>query len=222
MSAIGRSLLASNDSDEWDGEDEEDDFDVTRLFRSEGLVSQAKLRVDVAKNISDVVAGDGQTILDTDTVHSRGDIAIKRGSRQREAGSYRREIDDTDMLKIDGGSTVERVTGGVDVHVSVESQVIMGGAYFNTIAGASLRLAGWSDYLIWGAWAEADVLRLELAGISIRASMADAHLIGLRLNAATSLVEDYLLRTDTFGVLIDAQGAVTDLGGAPGGIILEV
>ena len=194
---------------------------LERLLRAEGLVSNAALRVDVAGTVSRLIGDDESVALNSRTVHARGDYEISRGRRRRRVdGTYERSVDDADLYMI-GSVIEERVDGAVDVRASVESEIIMGGAYVNTIAGAYLRVTAWADFLAWGGWVEADLARVEIAGLMIRSHKAYGHVTGARLILASSIVDDFTTRTESFGALNDNALTRFDLGSPGGGITLE-
>ena len=112
-----------------------------------------------------------------------------------------------------GAAVDEHVQGGVDYRMQRDHDIIMGGAYVNTIAGPFVRLCAFADFLCWGGWLELDVLRLEIAGIMIHAYMFYAHATGARITAACSMVDDFMIRTETFGVFLDGQSTAIHLGG---------
>ena len=192
-----------------------------RLLRAEGLVSNAALRVDVAGTLSRLIGGDESVALESQRVHARGDCEISRGRRSRRVdGTYERSVGGADLYMI-GSVIEERVDGAVDVHASLESEIVMGGAYVNTIAGAYLRVTAWADFLAWGGWVEADLARVEIAGLMVRSHMAYGHVAGARLVCASSIVDDFTTRTESFGVLNDNALTRFDLGSPGGGITVE-
>ncbi len=120
--------------------------DYSHLFRSEALVSDVDLRVDVADNFSRYVAGNEDIELDSDTVLAGESMTIVRGARTRHVGDYKRTTYWEEMLAI-GERYTETVHGGVHQKALFAAEAIVGGAYTNTIAGPYLRLAGWVDFL---------------------------------------------------------------------------
>ena len=194
---------------------------LERPTHAEGLVSNAALRVDVAGKLVRLVGEDESVTLKDRTVHARGDYEITRGRRHRRIdGTYERRVDDGDLYRIEH-VIEERVDGAVDVHASIENEIIMGGAYVNTIAGAFLRVTAWADFLVWGGWVEADLARIEIAGLMIRSHKTYGHVAGARLVCATSIVDDFTTRTESFGTLHDTALTRMDLGSPGGGITLE-
>ena len=194
---------------------------LDRLLRAEGLVSNAALRVDVAGTLSRLIGDDESVALNSQSAHARGDYEITRGRRSRRVdGTYERSVEDADLYAI-GSVIEERVDGAVDVRARVESEIILGGAYVNTIAGAYLRVAAWADFLAWGGWVEADLARVEIAGLMVRSHKAYGHVAGARLVCASSIVDDFTTRTESFGVLNDNALTRFDLGSPGGGITVE-
>ena len=189
---------------------------ISRLFRNEGLVSNADLRVDVARYVSRLVVDDAVVDLDEASLHSRGSLRISRLSRAREvAGNYvsRLAAEHTNMV---GQHVEERVHGGVDYRMQRDADVIMGGAYVNTIAGPWARLCGWADYMIWGGWLEVDTIRIELANAMIRAYMFYCHAVAVRVAAASNYVDDFLMRNENFAMFMESNTSVIPLC-SPGG-----
>ena len=189
--------------------------DYSHLFRSEALVSDVDLRVDVADNFSRYVAGNEDIELNSDTVLAGESMTIARGARTRHVGDYKRQTYWEEMLVI-GERYTETVHGGVHQKALFAAEAIVGGAYTNTIAGPYLRLAGWVDFLAWGGWAEVDMVRSELSLLMIRSHVGYAHAAGLRFTGASRLVDDFQNRIENFMVMQDSTGAYTD-SGAPGG-----
>ena len=154
--------------------------EVRRIFRDEAIVAEADLRVDVARAISRLVVRDQETTVDEKKLRARGNLQTSRGSRDRVVlGNYERKVGGDEIVK-PGAVVEEYVNGGADLKAQVESESIVGGVYVNTIAGVYLRMAAWVDYLVWGGWGEADVSRVEIAGLMIRSYMAYAHATGIR------------------------------------------
>lgn len=196
------------------------DFEFERLFRSESVVSDVDLRVDVAGEVSQFLEQESISLADR-SVHVRGDYMISRGSRSRTIdGTYERTVEETDTLAV-GSAVEERVTGGVDVNMQVEDEAIMAGAYVNTVAGAYLRMTAWADFLVWGGWLEADLTRIEISGVAIRSYMGYCHIAGLRLLIARELVDDYVNRTEIFGTFVDATTGEKNLWSPGSGEMLE-
>lgn len=191
------------------------------LFRKEGLVCDVDLRIDVAKNMSRTIFGDEEVHLDQRELRSRGDYVLQRKSRQRRvSGRYERTVSQTETV-LAGSSVTERVDGGVKLLATVESEATIGGAYVNTIAGVSVRVCAWTDFLAWGGWLEADLVRVEIAAASIRAHMIYAHAAAVRVTVAKKLVDDWVLRTETFGTLVDNTSMKMQLGGPGSGQTME-
>ena len=184
---------------------------MQRLFRQEGMVSEAELRVDVAQTVARVVAGDATVDLDEASIHARGDLLMSRRSRIRNVTTYVSRVEERHNNMI-GMAVEEHVQGGVDYRMQKDSDTILGGTYVNTIAGPWVRLCAWGDFLAWGGWLEVDTIRIEIAGIMIRAYMFYAHAVGARVTAAAQLVDDFLIRNETFGTLMDLQGSAIHLG----------
>lgn len=208
----------AEDTDQANGASEE--VDVSRLFRQEVIESKIDLRVDVANKAFRSVAGDESVSVARRKVHARGPYHIARGSRRRQiAGDHDDHVGHSDMYMI-GNSIEERVEGGVELKSAVESETIMAGAYVNTIAGAFMRLTAWADFLAWGAWAEADAVRTEIAGAMIRAHMVYAHACGVRILMANQMFDSYVNRSE-IGNWIDNFTTRVETGGPGGRTIME-
>ena len=218
----------SEDDDHIPEDDDDDtraeqpsDIDVSRLYRREGIISNVELRVDVANQIACMILEDEEVTLDSKTTHMRGDQMVGRGSRDREVtGRYRGRVGHQD-LRLAGDTIVERVEGGVDLRASVESEIIMGGAYVNTISGAYLRLCAWADFLAWGGWVETNVARIEVAALMIRSNLSYANACGARITHAVVLVDDFQTRIESFGVLDDRKLTEMNVGSPGSGVTVE-
>ena len=201
--------------------EQRDDIDVSRLYRREGIISNVDLRVDVANQIACMILEDEEVVLNSKTTHMRGDLLVKRGSRDREVtGRYASRVKHQD-LRLVGNTIIERAEGGVELRASLESETIMGGAYVNTITGAYLRLCAWADFLAWGGWMEAAAVRVELAAVMIRSNMFYAHACGARVTRATVLVDDFQNRVESFGVFDDRKLTEISVGSPGSGVTME-
>ena len=204
------------DSEANEAEDEETK-DYSHLFRRESLVSAVDLRLDVADSFSRLVAGDEDIDLDVDELVADAPIIVSRGARSRHVGEYRRTTGREEIVTI-GKRIDETVHGGVHQKALFAAESIVGGAYANTIAGPYLRLAGWTDFLAWGGWAEVDVVRAELSLLMIRSHYAYAHAIGARTTMASRLIDDFQVRTETFGTLSESGLSYSETGSPGGGV----
>ncbi len=195
--------------------------EIRRIFREEAIVAEADLRVDVARAISRLVVRDAETTVNEKTLRARGNYQMSRGSRDRVvAGNYERKVAGDEIVK-PGMVVEEYVNGGADLKAQVESEAIIGGAYVNTIGGIYLRMAAWVDYLVWGGWAEADVTRVEIAGLMIRSYMAYTHAIGARATLCSRLIDDFMTRVETIGTLTETYASKIHVGSPAGGVKLE-
>ena len=197
------------------------DIDVSRLYRREGIISNVDLRVDVANQIACMILKDEEVDLNSNTTHMRGDLLARRGSRDREVtGRYTNRVKHQD-LRLAGDTIIERAEGGVELRSLVEFEAIMGGAYVNTITGAYLRLCAWADFLAWGGWMEADVVRVELAAVMIRSNMYYTNACRARITRATVLVDDFQNRIESFGVFDDRKLTEMNVGSPGSGVTVE-
>ena len=197
--------------------EDEETKDSSHLFRRESLVSAVDLRLDVADSFSRLVAGDEDIDVDLDELVADAPITISRGARSRHVGEYRRTTGREEIVTI-GKRIDETVHGGVHQKALFAAESIVGGAYANTIAGPYLRLAGWTDFLAWGGWAEVDVVRAELSLLMIRSHYAYAHAIGARTTMASRLIDDFQVRTETFGTLSESGLSYSETGSPGGGV----
>ena len=203
------------------GDSNAGDSGIDHLFRREGLVSDLDLRVDVAKELSRTIVGDEDIHVGRRELRSRGDFTLQRQSRDRAVGgTYERSIAHTETVMATAAIR-EQVDSGVDLLASLESESIVGGAYVNTIAGVSLKICAWQDFLAWGGWLEVDAVRLEIAAASIRAHMLYAHAALARVTVAKKLVDDWVLRTETFGTLVDNTATKMQLSSPGSGMTME-
>lgn len=198
-----------------------DEAEVKRLFRREVLVSEAGLRIDVAARMDRGVAGDDDRRLEKERTHVRGDATEQHGALDRHvSGKYERSVGGTDLLLV-GERYEERLEGGVDYHASIETQAIVGGGYVGVVTGPCLRLSGWVDYLGWGGWSEADAARVEIAGVMLRSHLAYCHMSGARVVRASTLVDDFVNRIETFGTGAETYGSAIHVGAPGSGVTLE-
>jgi hypothetical protein len=193
---------------------DEQSRDTSHLIRNEGLVSDAEMRIDVAKNYNRTVLGDEDVQLKSSVFGTNADMTLVRGARARSAGSYE-HVTHSDMLMTIGSSVNETVGGGVHLMARISAESMVGAAYANTIAGAYLRFAAWVDMMAWGGWVEADMSRAELSLLMIRSHMGYAHAAGVRATVAARLVDDFQARTENFGTL-SITGATYQEAGSPG------
>ena len=193
---------------------------MDKLFRREGIVSDADLRIDLAKSVSRIILDDETVDIDTKSTHVRGSLAVSRGELdQQVVGNYLSTMhSDTRMVT---GTVKETVNGGIDVRAQLESETLMAGAYVNTLTGPYLRLCAWADFLAWGGWVEADLIRCEIAGAMIRAYWIYVHAVGARLLRAMILIDDFEKRIETFGVLVDMDLVEMNAVSPGGGDVLE-
>ena len=207
-------------SDDGNGNGSGNGVDVARLFRREGIVSDADLRVDVAREISAMILGDERERLDNKTVNVLGGHVVSAGSRERRVEGNL--VSHVHADNVNAASKLEEtVLGRVDLRARVEAESIIGGAYVNIVTGGFMRLAVWADYLIWGGYLEADVVRMEVGAGMIRSYMGYVHAAGLRVMAATTLVDDYSNRTEQFGTCNDNTTGDKYLIAPGGGTCLE-
>ena len=192
---------------------------TSHLFRNESLVSDADLRVDIAKNYERYVAGDEEISVKTATLGANGFMAFMRGTRDRTAGSFRQRTSDSEVTMTVKHSVDETVEGGVLQQAVFSAEAMIGGAYANTILGGPyMRLAAWVDSMAWGAWAEADVVRLELSLLMIRSHFGYAHAAGLRLTMASRLIDDFQTRSISKGTWSISGTTYMEAGDPAGGV----
>ena len=188
----------------------------TGQFRSEAMVSDGDLRLEVAKAVVRNVGGDEKVLLRGDRKsHFFKDLQVVRDSRQHTIhGDYERKSDQSELTMLqNNGDYFEVVAGGVHQHATLEAESIVGGAYNMNQVGIYLRMTAFCDFLAWGVWGEADVLRVEMSMYAIRAYMGYAHAVGHRLYMAGTLFDDWINRIENYGTFVDQQGDSTVLGG---------
>ena len=193
---------------------EEEQPDLSDIFRYESWYSKNEMRVEVADRIYRTIMGDETVEVDDYYLHARGALNVIRGQRERTVGSYHRSVDNDDLLLI-GERVTETVAGEANVQAHFSAEAIVGGAYVNTITGAYLRLAAWVDFLVWGGWLEADVIRAELAACMIRSHFAYVHVATIRATMASRLIDDFQLRDEKFATY-NRVGTTYTYAGAPG------
>ena len=209
--------MAETDSSEPSDDGSED---YSHLFRSEVLVSDVDLRVDVAETFGRYVAGSERIEVEERRVFADASVTMTRGARTRHAGDYERHTGGHEMIGI-GERYVETVHGSVHQKAPQSAEAMIGGAYANTIAGPYLRVAAWVDFLAWGGWAEVDVIRAELTQLMARSHIGYAHAAAIRATAASVLFDDFTARVENFAILSDKSGMYADLATPGGGITNE-
>ena len=175
------------------------------------------MRIEVAKNYSRFVVGDEDISVNSVCHGANTSVFFSRGSRDRTAGTYEQLTGDDVTMDV-GEEVRETVHGGVHVKAAFSAESIVGGAYVNTITAAYLRVAGWTDFLAWGGWAEVDAIRCELSLLMIRSHVAYAHAAGVRITAAARLIDDFQLRNEYFSLYSPTAATYTDAGAPGGGI----
>lgn len=193
----------------------------SKYFRTETLVTESDLRVDVANSLYRTVLGDETVDTVAYETHLRGDFAEMAGERDRTADSYERSTDNTETLVIDGSCT-ETVDGRMTVKAALSAESLVGGTYTNAITGAYLRLAAWCDQMAWGGWLEADLVRSEIAEVMIRSHVAYAHAAVARISCASRIVDDLSVRVERFGHYVPCHTVYNSAGGPGAGLIVEV
>ena len=183
-----------------------------RLFRSEVVILEADMRADIANHYSHTTMGTEEVFLERRSIlQNYGDWSIIHGERFRKVGSYEREVGDQDVALV-RDRVVEEVHGPVDLRMQVESEAIVGGAYYNQIIGVYNRMAAWADFMAWGGWVEADAIRTEISGVAIRSYCLYMHNLGMRVVRADILCDDFSVRTENFGIFTDNTSTETNLG----------
>ncbi len=196
--------------------------DATRIFRRERIISNAELRVEVARRVARNILGSEDITLESKQVENTGEDGthITRGGRDRTVtGSYTRTLTGSDTFTI-GASVTEEARSGVNHTMSSEAESIVGGAYTNVVTGAYMRLAAWCDFLAWGGWVEADVVRIEISAAAIRAYWSYNHAAGAKITVCGKLVDDFRMRNETQSILMDKTVSSADVGTPGSGTIL--
>lgn len=193
-----------------------------RILRQEAMVTDGDLRLEVARVFERAITGDEEVLLRKRQAYFRGPLSIQRRNRTMEVrGNYHQDTGRAEIFSFTG-TVSETVQGGVYQQASVEAEHIVGGAYTGVWNGMVVCLAAWSDYLAWGGWADTDASRIEIVALSIRAYMGYAHLAAMRIIKSTMFIDDWQMRTETFGTLIDNYTSATKLGGPGSGTELHV
>ena len=196
------------------------DFDFGALFRRETLFTHVNRRIDVAAAYESMVLGDHEIELRSRREEFRGSLTQSFGMRDRSVDYLTRdcELHDTYMLT----DLYRERFHGMHKHMAVfAAEAMVGGTYVNTITGFYMRLGAWIDFMAWGAWVEADTVRIEIAALMIRSYMGYAHAAMARVCVASRLIDDLLWRNEYFGVFIDNCTSYTYLSGPGGGLVME-
>ena len=192
----------------------------SKYFRTETLVTETELRVDVANSLHRTVLGDETVDTVTYETHLRGDFTEMAGERDRTADSYERSTDNSESVVIDRSYT-ETVDGRMTVKAALSAESLVGGTYTHTVTGAYLRLAAWCDQMAWGGWLEADLVRSEIAGMMIRSHVAYAHAAVARMSCASRIVDDFSYRQEHFDLFVPCHTVHNSVGVPGGGVIVE-
>jgi len=190
-----------------------------RCVRNEALVSSGELRLEIAKAISRTVDGDEEVMVRESSWRMNSDFLVSRNERERTVqGKFERKCEHTDLTMIQGGDVREVVTGGVHQHASVEGESIVGGAYNANYVGSFMRITAFCDFLAWGLWTELDATRVEASMVALRVYMGYMHNVGVKMQMAGHIFDDWVQRTENFGILVDNQLAAQRLGGVGSGV----
>lgn len=193
------------------------------VFRAETAITSIDLRLDVGEKI--VRSGESESVvLDGErSTHVYGDLSCMRGKRTtRVAGNYDRHTGRTEMIVLSGGQVSEEVRGNVDIRASFEYETIMGGSYLSTNVGPFMRLLAVSDLLAWGGWVDADMSRVEVAKFCMKCYFAYAHRTLSREVLSYHYLDDFMVRTETFGTLQDNTTLYVDAGEPGSGVTSEM
>lgn len=195
------------------GANQEEQIDPSRIFRNEVMMSDADLRIEVAKEINRTISGDEVINLEEKTIRSQSMGEITRAGRKRVVGgTYTKKVQYQETMMI-GQSIKEEVNGGVLLNAQQESQAIVGGLYTGTFVGPYVRICAMGDFLCWGGYVEADLSRIEIAGAQIRAYTFFACAVGARISKHSRYIDDTCLnRVETIGALTDTTTQVSSIG----------
>ena len=198
-------------------EAESPEIDATKIFRSETLVTDTDLRIDVADRLRRTVIGNETIDTKSHSTHIRGDFQQQMGERDRTVNSYNRSTDNNETYLING-SYKEEVGGRMTIKAVQSAEALIGGTYTNTVTGAYLRLAAWCDLMVWGGWLEADLIRTEIAGLMIRSHITFAHTAAVRVTVASRLIDDLSHRVEEFGFFTRYEKVYCSAGCPGGGV----
>ena len=190
---------------------------VEKLFRTESFVTEVAERCETADSYEHVVFGPESVRVNEMQIEVEGNLAERHGERDREAGDHEHSTDKDEIELI--AEEVEEEVHGRTIHTAAYSaEGMVAGAYVNVVTGAYLRAAGWVDLMAWGGWIEADTVRMDLALLMVRSHVGYAHASSIRAVAASRLVDDFVLRTENFGLMFDSGLNQTSVGGPGSGI----
>ena len=208
-------LISAEDSK--DSVEADDPAIGARLLRNESFVTDLDQRYDTASSYERVVLGEDRMELGELKTRIRGKVTQQYGERCRTVRRFNRVTDNQETVLV-GNSLTETVHGQAKVTVEYSAESIVGGAYVNTISPAYLRIAGWIDCMAWGGWIEADATRWEFAPVMIRTHVGYAHTAIVRSIVASRMVDDYVNRSEYYGVLNNTGVQAISNGGPGSGI----
>ncbi len=195
--------------------------DYRRILREEALVTSGELRIEVARIMQRSIIGDEDVLLHDEYARYRCPYQMTRKRRETVVnGSYHRHSSKTDMFRLTGSLT-ETVKGNIMQTAQMEAEHIVGGVYAGTWIGPFVRMVAYSDFLAWGGWMSVDASRVELIGLAIRSYMGVVQNMGMRIVKATTLIDDWQLRTENYGTFVDNQVDSIMLGGPGAGTQLH-
>ena len=190
---------------------------LRRLFRGESFVTEVAERRDQAESYQQIVLGPEAIAVEEVETQVEGNLTERHGARDRTARRYERSTGEEEFTLV-GERVEERVEGRTILTAAYTAEAMVAGAYVNVITGAYLRSAGWVDAMAWGGWIEADAIRMEMALLMVRSHVGYAHASGARIVAASRLVDDFVARTENFGVFLDNGTNELSIGGPGSGI----
>ena len=193
-----------------DAEKKAEEEAYAELFRSEGIISDVDLLVEVAKDFSRSVEGDDTYRLSGDkTVHARQDYDISRASRNLYVkGNYSQAVYANTTFNMGvGGLIQEEAYGGVTQVAKADIMAMMGGSNINIVQGPYTLIGCWADYLVWGGWVEIDVARIEITAAALRVYVAFSHVSAAHITVAGRIMHDFKTRLEKSSV---SQETVTN------------
>lgn len=196
-------------------------YGTNALFRAETAITSMDYRLDVAQKIEKFAESEDIEIEDrVEKYH--WDLNCIRGSRNVEIeGNYNRDTQRGEIILLTNGAIRERVYGPVYQQMSLEAEAIMGGGFISVNVAPYLKLAAVGDHLAWGGWAEADAIRVEIAAFAFRVYFGYQHNMVARILSGNIYIDEFLVRTETFGAMSDLQEIAVYAGTPGSGVIAE-
>jgi len=179
------------------------------VVRGDRVISKADLRLDVAGLYNEAVETDETVNVDKFSFHTNSPTNYSALTRVRNiTGTYSFKAVSNISNQIQ--SYTERVNGRVLENLPGGESAMIGGAYTEVMVGTHSRLCGaMFDGKGMGGWLDADLARVEIASIGLRAYWGYAEAVGARVINGMFFVDEFATRVENYGVLKDSRTNAT-------------